>query len=117
MARTICFHLDECCDPAIADALRRRDISQRPTGYTPQQLQTAYGLNQISFSGIKGDGTGQTITLVVAYDNPSFANSTDPNFDTSALHLFDQQFGLLDPPSFIKANQAEDKGDIPIARR
>ena len=60
-----------------------------PTGYTPQQLQTAYGLNQVSFSGIKGDGAGQTIALVDAYDNPSFVNSTDPNFDTSALHIFD----------------------------
>jgi predicted nuclease of predicted toxin-antitoxin system len=26
MARTIRFHLDECCDPAIADGLRRRGI-------------------------------------------------------------------------------------------
>ena len=57
------------------------DQTAGPTGYTPQQLQTAYGLNQISFSGIKGDGTGQTIALVDAYDNPSFVNSSDPNFD------------------------------------
>ena len=85
-----------------------------PTGYTPQQLQTAYGLNQISFSGIKGDGTGQTIALVDAYDNPSFVNSTDPNFDTSALHVFDQQFGLPDPPSFTKVNQTGQAS--PLAR-
>ncbi len=26
MARTIRFRLDECCDPAIADGLRRRSI-------------------------------------------------------------------------------------------
>ena len=26
MARTIRFHLDECCDPAIANGLRRRNI-------------------------------------------------------------------------------------------
>jgi hypothetical protein len=26
MARTIRFHLDECCDPAVADGLRRRTI-------------------------------------------------------------------------------------------
>jgi predicted nuclease of predicted toxin-antitoxin system len=26
MARTIRFHLDECCDPAIAHGLRRRNI-------------------------------------------------------------------------------------------
>jgi parallel beta-helix repeat protein len=76
-----------------------------PTGYTPQQLQTAYGLNQVNFAGIKGDGAGQTIALVDAYDNPSFVNSTDPNFNTSALHIFDQTFGLPDPPSFTKVNQ------------
>jgi parallel beta-helix repeat protein len=76
-----------------------------PTGYTPQQLQTAYGLNQVNFAGIKGDGTGQTIALVDAYDNPSFVDSTDPSFDTSALHLFDQEFGLPDPPSFTKVNE------------
>jgi len=26
MARTIRFHLDECCDPAVANGLRRRNI-------------------------------------------------------------------------------------------
>jgi hypothetical protein len=26
MARPIRFHLDECCDPAIADGLRRRSV-------------------------------------------------------------------------------------------
>src|SRR5271167_3560439 len=35
-------------------------------GYTPQQLQTAYGLNQVLFSGIKGHGAGQTIALLDA---------------------------------------------------
>ena len=80
-------------------------ITAAPTGYTPQQLRTAYGLNQVSFAGIKGDGAGQTIALVDAYDNPSFVNSTDPNFNTSALHIFDQTFGLPDPPSFTKVNQ------------
>ena len=34
-----------------------------PAGYIPQQILTAYGVNQISFAGITGDGTGQTIPL------------------------------------------------------
>jgi parallel beta-helix repeat protein len=84
-----------------------------PVGYTPQQLQTAYGLNQVSFGGIKGDGTGQTIALVDAYDNPSFVNSTDPNFDTSSLHIFDQTFGLPDPPSFTKVNENGQAAPLP----
>ena len=32
-------------------------------------------------------------------------DSTDPGFDSSDLHMFDQQFGLPDPPSFIKVSQ------------
>ncbi len=32
--------------------------------------------------GAEGDGAGETIALVDAYDNPSFVNSTDPNFET-----------------------------------
>ena len=31
MARTIRFHLDECCDPAIADGLRRRKFDVTTT--------------------------------------------------------------------------------------
>ena len=84
-----------------------------PTGYTPQQLQNAYGFSQVSFAGQKGDGAGQTIALVDAYDNPSFVNSTDPNFETSALHIFDQQFLLPDPPSFIKVNQNGQTTNLP----
>ena len=87
-------------------------IGAGPTGYTPQQLETAYGVKSISFNGIKGDGTGQTIAIVDAYDNPSFVNSTASNFATSALHAFDQQFGLPDPPSFTKINQTGQSGPL-----
>ncbi len=58
-----------------------------PNGYTPSQIQNAYGFNQITFSNgsIKGDGTGQTIAIVDAYN--------DPNIQ-SDLKAFDAQFGL-----------------------
>ena len=57
-----------------------------PTGLTPAQVRHAYGFDQISFAnGVTGDGTGQTIAIVDAYDDPSFLNSTDPNFSTSDL--------------------------------
>lgn len=58
-----------------------------PVGYEPSQIQTAYGFNQISFSNgaIKGDGSGQTIAIVDAYN--------DPNIQ-SDLSVFDKQFGL-----------------------
>ncbi|HEY1684693.1 MAG TPA: SdrD B-like domain-containing protein [Tepidisphaeraceae bacterium] len=67
-----------------------------PFGYTPQQIRTAYGVDQIEFnSSITGDGTGQTIAIVDAYDDPTAA--TD-------LHAFDAYFNLPDPPTFEKLN-------------
>jgi subtilase family serine protease len=56
--------------------------------FTPAQIAHAYGLDNISFGGIKGDGTGQTIAIVDAYNNPNIG---------SDLHHFDQVFGLPDP--------------------
>jgi subtilase family serine protease len=72
-------------------------------GFTPQQIQTAYGINQL-YSSI-GNGAGQTIALIDAYDDPAFVDSGSPSFDTSDLHQFDVAFGLPDPPSFLKLNQ------------
>ncbi len=54
-----------------------------PTGsvaYTPAQIRAAYGINDLSL-----DGTGQTIAIVDAYDDPSIF---------LALDAFDTQFGL-----------------------
>ena len=52
-----------------------------------------------------GDGSGQTIAIIDAYDDPSFVSSTATNFASSDLHRFDAQFGLADPPSFSKVSQ------------
>ena len=64
-----------------------------PTGYNPQQIQSAYGINQIKFSGgtVTGNGAGQTIAIVDAYNDPNI---------TSDLAKFDSEFGLSAPPSF-----------------
>src|SRR5271157_1109460 len=64
-----------------------------PTGYNPQQIQSAYGINQIKFSGgtVTGNGAGQTIAIVDAYNDPNI---------TSDLATFDTKFGLSAPPSF-----------------
>jgi hypothetical protein len=48
--------------------------------YTPAQIRTAYGISAISL-----DGTGLTIAIVDAYDDPSIFQSLDS---------FDSQFGL-----------------------
>ena len=66
-----------------------------PSGYTPAQIQQVYGFSQVTLAnGVKGNGSGQTIAIVHAYDDPNIA---------SDLKVFDKQFGLSDP-SFTKVN-------------
>ncbi len=64
-------------------------------GFAPSQISQAYGFNQISFNGVAGNGSGQTIAIVDAYD--------DPNIN-SDLQTFDAQFGLPNP-TFTVLNQ------------
>ncbi len=64
---------------AIANAL---SLSS-PAGtvaYTPAQIRAAYGINNLTL-----DGTGETIAIVDAYDDPAIY---------PALDAFDTQFGL-----------------------
>jgi hypothetical protein len=51
-----------------------------PAGYSPAQMRHAYGFDQLA-----NDGTGQTIAIVDAYDDPNI---------TSDLNTFSSQFGL-----------------------
>jgi len=83
---------------------RRRGLCLRPqidlldercllSGLTPAQLTVAYGLNAITFTSssgtpVKGDGSGETIALIEAYNDPTIA---------SDLHTFDQAYNLPDP--------------------
>ena len=87
--------------------------SQTPVGYTPAQIRAAYGIDNVTFGTINGDGAGQTIAIVDAYDDPAFVDSTDPNFSTSDLAEFDQAFGLPDPPSFTKYNETGQTTNLP----
>ena len=48
-----------------------------PIGYTPPRIQ--------AYLGLAGDGSGQTIAIVDAYDNPNVE---------ADLNVFSQQFGL-----------------------
>src|SRR5262245_45869406 len=78
-----------------ANPLADTQASSAPVGLTPSQVRHAYGFDQITFNSgaIRGDGSGQTIAIVDAYDDPSIVND---------LAVFDQQFGLPAPPSFTK---------------
>ena len=70
-------------------------VATGPTGLSPQQITSAYGVNQISFSGgkIAGNGAGQTIAIVTAYHDPNIS---------SDLAAFDKHYGLPDPSLTVK---------------
>ena len=76
--------------------------SSSPVGFTPAQIQKAYGIDSLLASG--NGGQGQTVAIVDGYDWPTAA--TD-------LHNFDVQFGLPDPPSFTKVNEFGNPSPLP----
>jgi hypothetical protein len=65
---------------------------------SPAAIKQAYGINLLPSAD---DGTGQTIAIVVAYDNPKLVNAADPTFVNSDLHKFDLQYGLPEPAGFF----------------
>ena len=56
-----------------------------PEGFSPSQIRDAYGMNQVSFGDVAGTGSGQTIALIDAYNDPTIQND---------LAGFDAEFGL-----------------------
>jgi hypothetical protein len=69
--------------------------------YTPQQVETAYGVNLISFNGVVGDGSGQTIAIVDAYNDPNIITDTAAFNTRFGL----QQFNVAGGPTFQVLNQ------------
>jgi len=57
--------------------------------YSPQEIQTAYGVSSLLADGF--DGKGQTIVIVDSYGSPTIA---------ADLAQFDSDYGLPAPPSF-----------------
>jgi subtilase family serine protease len=57
--------------------------------YSPQQMRKAYGLDGLIDSGMVG--AGQTIVIIDSYGSPTIKHD---------LHVFDEGYGLPDPPSF-----------------
>jgi uncharacterized repeat protein (TIGR03803 family) len=51
-------------------------------------MKHAYGIDQISFGATTGDGSNQTIAIVVAYHNPSLRPSVDTFNNDNALTPF-----------------------------
>ncbi len=57
-------------------------------GYTPSEIRTAYGMTQVTFGSQAGDGSGQTIAIIDAYNDPTIQ---------ADLVGFDAAFGLANP--------------------
>jgi subtilase family serine protease len=70
--------------------------SSSPQGFSPAQVQAAYGFNNVQFGSVKGDGSNETIAIVDAYNDPNIL---------SDLARFDSQFSLPAPPSIKVVNQ------------
>jgi hypothetical protein len=71
------------------------------TSFKPTQITQAYGFDRVKFGDashtlVTGDGTGQTIGIIDAYDDPNIA---------SDLATFDTKYGIAAPPTFSKVNQ------------
>jgi subtilase family serine protease len=67
------------------------------SGYTPAQIRTAYGFNNVSFGSTAADGRGQTIAIIDAYNDPNIS---------SDLAAFDSSLGIAAPPSFRVVNES-----------
>src|SRR6476660_8727503 len=71
------------------DPVKKSVGSAYPIGLTPVETRSYYGFDQVSFGGVAADGSGETIAIVTARNNPNVMND---------LAVFDQTFGLPDPP-------------------
>lgn len=96
--------------------------SSTPIGYTPAQIRQAYGINLVS-----ADGTGETVAIIDANDDPELASRsttlplvsnngspTDTAFLASDLHQFDVEYGLPEPLGFFtKVNEQGQPSPLP----
>jgi subtilase family serine protease len=84
-------------------ALVRTDVRPNlPSGYGPSDLQSAYNLPSAS------DGTGQTVALVDAYDDPDAESDLATYRSTYGLPACTTANGC-----FLKVNQKGQQGDYP----
>jgi hypothetical protein len=68
----------------------------------PAQMVAAYGVNQISFNGVVGNGAGQTIAIVDAFNDPDIISDA-ASFSTQwGL----QQFNVSGGPTLSVLNQS-----------
>lgn len=76
--------------PQAAQILNDCSVTAAPGGcFSPEQIQTFYNLNPLYNKGFTG--RGQTIVIIDSFGSPTIQQD---------LKVFDQTFGLPEPPSF-----------------
>lgn len=86
------FHVEHLATPHAS-------TPSSPSGYSPSQIQAAYGFNKIT-----NNGAGQTIAIVDAYHAPTIQ---------SDLQAFDAAFGIANPPSLTVMSQTGSTTTLP----
>jgi hypothetical protein len=97
---------------ASGNAIAQLSTGNGDIAYTPAQVRTAYGINNLTL-----DGTGQTIAIVDAYDDPDIYQSVeafDAQFSlTSSGTTLDQLYGPAS--SFLTVlNQQGQTSPLPV---
>ena len=84
-----------------------------PVGYTPDLLDAAYGIGNIKFGSVTGDGNGQTIAIVDAYDDPAFVNTTEPITQTAIWPSSISSSASPIRPASSKVNESGQTSPLP----
>jgi hypothetical protein len=71
------------------------ELSAAP-GYSPAKIRHAYGFDQVLLGSFAGDGSGQTIAIIGAYNQPNIV---------ADLTAFDSFWHIAAPPNFNVVNQ------------
>jgi hypothetical protein len=94
--------------------------SSGPMGMTPSQLRHAYAMDEVSFGAVAGDGTGQTIAIVDAYNDPDIVTDFDtfnqtffPGQPQPTLTVENQQGAVVNPGTITAPGAAGALGTDP----
>ena len=77
--------------------------------FTPSQIQAAYAVNSISFSGVSGTGAGQTIAIIDAYNDPNIVSDAATFNSNFSL----PQFNTTGNATFTVLNQTGSSSSLP----
>ena len=80
-APLLCESLEDRVVPSSYATLPQLIANLGPYIYTPDQIRAAYGINGITYGAYPGDGLGQTIAIVDAYDISGVAMEELDAFD------------------------------------